>query len=155
MKRKPLIVAALVIAAIAVGGTAAAYWTRIGSGTGAAGTGSTSAVTITPGTASAGLFPGGTSSVAVTVTNPNTASVRIDAFSLDTTQGTSGFSVDAGHSGCTLGSLSFPTQTQAGGWTVSGSGNLAVTLPASLTLATTAPNACQGATFTVYLKAGS
>lgn len=151
---KRVAVAVLVVAAVAVGGSAAAFWTRIGSGTGSAASGTNSAVTLTPGTASAGLFPGGQNAVAFTVTNPNTTDVRLDAFSLDTTQGTGGFAVDAGHSACTLTSLTFPTQSQVGGWTVPGSGTLAVSLPASLALATAAPNACQGANFTVYIKAG-
>ena len=153
MKRVAVVV--LVIVAIAVGGSAAAFWTRIGSGTGSAGSGTTSAVTLTPGTATTGLFPGGQVGVTFTVTNPNPTAVRIEQFRLDTTQGTSGFAVDAGHSGCTLGSLAFPTQTQAGGWTIAGNGSLSITLPASLALATSAPNACQGASFTVYLRAGA
>lgn len=151
---KRIVIIVLVIAAVAVGGSAAAFWSRIGAGTGTAGSGTTSAVTLSPGTATAGLFPGGQNAVSFTVTNPNTTSVRIDSFSLDTTQGTAGFAVDAGHSACTLSSLTFPTQTQPGGWTVPGSNSLAVSLPASLALATAAPNACQGASFTVYLKAG-
>ena len=153
MKRLAIVV--LVVAAIAVGGSAAAFWTRIGSGTGSAGSGTTSAVTLTPGTATAGLYPGGQIGVTFTVTNPNTTAVRIEQFRLDTTQGTSGFAVDAGHSGCTLSSLSFPTQSQTNGWTIAGSGSLSITLPASLALASNAPNACQGANFTVYLKAGA
>jgi len=153
--RRVVISAALVAAAIAVGGSAAAFWTRIGSGSGSAGSGASAAVTLTPGTATAGLYPGSTIGVAFTVTNPNPTSVTIERFSLDTTQGTGGFSVDAGHSACTVSSLSFPSQTQAGGWTVAGNSTLGVSLPGSLAMATAAPSACQGATFTVFLRAGT
>jgi hypothetical protein len=80
--------------------------------------------------------------------------VHITTLTLDSTQGTGGFSVDAAHSGCTLSALSFATQTNGGsGWNVPGTGNLAITLPAAVTMATSAANACQGATFTVYLLA--
>ena len=153
--RRVIITAALVIGAVAIGGTAAAFWTRLGSGAGSAESGSTTPVTLTPGAATAGLYPGSSIGVAFTVTNPNSTSVTIERFSLDTTQGAGGFAVDAGHSACTVSSLSFPSQTQVGGWTVAGNGTLGVSLPASLAMATAAPSACQGATFTVFLRAGT
>ena len=60
----------------------------------------------------------------------------------------------AAHSGCVLATLSFTTQTNGGaGWTVAGGQALAVTLANALSMTTCAANACQGATFTVYLEA--
>ena len=91
----------------------------------------------------------------LTITNPNVVDIRVGSLALDTSQGTGGFAVDGGHSGCGLAVLSFTTQTNAGaGWTVTGSGNLSVTVTNALSMTTAAANACQGASFTVYLAAG-
>ena len=164
MNRRILRIALVVAAAftLVIGGTgvAYAYWSAGGSGAALGGTGTTVPITLTSGTPTTGLAPGSSSSVVLTATNSNAASVHVTSLTLDTTQGTSGFSVDAGHSGCALGALSFSTQTNSGsGWDVPGkvggvNGTLSITLPSSLGMATSAANACQGATFTVYLLAG-
>ena len=156
------IVMIVVAAVVALGGAgvAYAYWTAGGSGIAAGGTGTTVPVTLTSATSTAALLPGGTSGVVLTATNSNVAMVRINSFSLDTTQGTAGFAVDAAHAGCTLSALSFATQTNGGsGWTVPGkvgatNGTLSITLTNALSMSTAAANACQGATFTVYVVAG-
>lgn len=141
----------------ALAGIAAAVWSAVGSGSGNGKSASTVAVTLTPGTPSTQLYPGGTANVVLTVTNSNAADVRIGSLALDTTRGTGGFAADANHAGCTLTTLSYLTQTNStAGWTVpakSGSvnGTLAVTLSNALSMSTAAANACQGATFTVYL----
>lgn len=139
-----------------VAGAAFAFWISSGTGAAAAGSASAAAVTLTPGTAAAQLYPGGQAAVTLTIANPGAATVRIGSLVLDSTQGSSGFAVDAAHAGCTLSALAFTTQTNTGaGWTVPGGGSLPVTLPGSLAMATSAANACQGATFTVHLKAAS
>ncbi len=48
------------------------------------------------------------------LSNPNTFPVQVPSLVLDTTQGSGGFAVDAAHSGCGLGTLSFTTQTNGG-----------------------------------------
>ena len=64
--------------------------------------------------------------------------------------------VDAAHPGCAVSTLGFTTQTNGGaGWTVAGHGSLPVTLAGALSMSASAANACQGATFTVYLKVAS
>jgi hypothetical protein len=134
-------------------------WHNSGAGTGAATTGTSVAVTLSPGTATAGLYPGGQANVVLTVTNSNLSAVPISSLGGDTGQGTAGFAVDAGHSGCAVGVLSFATQTNGGsGWTVPAkvgavNGTLPITLTNALTMGIGAANACQGATFTVYLAA--
>lgn len=149
----PLVV--MVSLALLLAGSATAYWVVSGSGAGAASTGTTSAVTLSPATPAAALFPGGQTSVVLTVTNPNLTSVRVGSLALDTGQGSGGFDVDGAHSGCVLSTLSFVTQTNAGaGWTVAASGNLSVTLTNAVSMTAAAANACQGASFTVYLAAG-
>ena len=92
----------------------------------------------------------------LTITNPDAAQIRVGSLALDTSQGTGGFAVDGGHSGCGLATFSFATQTNGGaGWTVPGSGTFPVTLPNALSMGTGAANACQGATFSVFLTAAS
>jgi hypothetical protein len=159
---KRLLVPSLVVfLVLAVGGIANAYWKAGGSGTGSGTTGTTTNVTLSPGTATAGLYPGGTTDVTLSVSNSNLSPVRLGSLALDTTQGTGGFAVDAGHSGCTpLSTLSLTTQTNGGaGWTVPAkagivNGALAITLTGALAMSASGANACQGATFTVFLTAG-
>ena len=73
---------AVVTTALVVGvsGTAFAYWTQLGAGTGTAGTGTTVAVVVNQTTVVAGLYPGGP---AVPLTgnfnNPNAAAVSVGA----------------------------------------------------------------------------
>ncbi len=155
-RRRALLGSALIaVLALTTTGVASALWAQAGAGSGSAGTGTTQAVTLSPGTASNQLYPGGQSAVAVTVTNPNPGPVKIESLSLDTTQGTGGFAVDGGHAACGVASLSFTTQTNAGaGWTIPASGSSPLSLANSLSMNTNAANACQGASFTVYLKVG-
>ena len=91
----------------------------------------------------------------MTVTNPNPSAVQVGSLSLDTTQGTAGFAVDGAHAACGVVTLSFTTQTNGGaGWTIPANGSSVLSLANSLSMSTDAANACQGASFTVYLKAG-
>jgi len=141
-------------------GVASAYWTASGGGAGSATTRTAVAVTLSLGTPTASLYPGGQANVVLSVSNPNAASVFVASLALDVSGGTGGLAVDTGHSGCALATLSFTTQTNAGaGWTVpaeSGGvdGTLPVTLTNALSMDVSAANACQGASFTVYLAAG-
>jgi hypothetical protein len=156
-----LFVTTLVIGLVVlIGGTASAYWGASGSGGGSATAGTTEAVSLSPGTPTNTLYPGGQASVMLTVSNPNVSPVRMGSLALATTQGTGGFSVDGSHPTCAVGALSFTTQTNSGsGWTVEAkvgavNGTASITLTNSLAMATNAASACQGATFTVYLVAG-
>ena len=160
--RRRLLLGAIAVVALVVvplGGIAYAYWTKTGTGVWSGQNGTTVAISLSPGTPTAALYPGGSTSVVLTATNTNTSPVRIDALQLDVARGTGGFAVDAGHSGCSVAALSFTTQNNGGnGWTVPArvgavDGTLPVTLTSSLGMSTSAANACQGATFTVYLVA--
>jgi hypothetical protein len=139
---------------------AGAYLSASGDGAGTAATGTTVAVSLSPGTPTSTLYPGGHASVTLTVSNPNFSPVRVGSLALATTQGTGGFSVDGGHPSCAVAALGFTTQTNGGsGWTVGKkvgavNGTASITLTNALEMATSAANACQGATFTVYLAAG-
>lgn len=148
--------AALVVAIVGAGSAAYSYWRGTGSGSGSGSTGTVAAVTLTSGTASAGLMPGGQVDVTLIVNNPNTAPVMVTSFGLDTAQGTGGYAVDASHVSCSLpAALTFTRQTNGTGWSIPSNGSLSITLSNALGMTTTAANGCQGATFTVYLAAGS
>jgi hypothetical protein len=155
-RRRPLLAALMGMLVIGLIGAAWAYWRASGGGAGSASTGTSQPVTLSAGTASAQISPGGTADVVLTASNPNASSVRIESLSLDTSQGTGGFAVDAPHATCGVASLSFTTQNNGGGgWDVPGNTTSPLTLSGSLSMATNAANACQGARFVVYLKAGS
>jgi hypothetical protein len=151
--------AVLALVVLPVGGIAVAYWGGTGGGTGTSATGDVVPVALTVGTPPANLRPGATSHVVLTATNSNASPVRITTLTLDTAQGTGGFAVDAGHSGCNVNVLSFTTQTNGGaGWTIPArvglvNGTLGITLNNAIGMSASAANACQGATFTVYLVA--
>ena len=145
---------AATVVTLLVAGVAVAYWLSGGSGSGTAATGTVVAVTLSPGTPTAQLHPGGHANVQLTLTNPNAADVRVEALALDTGEGTGGFAVDGAHSGCDVTTLGYETQTDGGdGWTVPANDALSVTLPDALSMTSDAADACQGATFTVYLVA--
>ncbi len=155
------VVASLGLAALLLaGGAAEAFWGGSATGSGAAGSGTNVAVVLSPGSPATSLVPGATADVVLTVSNPNASRLRIGSLSLDTGQGTGGYTVDGGHSGCSLSALSFTNQSNGGaGWTVPGKvgavdGTLSVTLAGAVAMDTAADNACQGASFDVYLAAG-
>lgn len=150
------IVLTLAVLGLASTGVASAYLAGWGGGAGSAGTGTTQSVTLSPATPATHLFPGGVSGVALSAANSNPGPVRIGSLTLDPSQGSGGFAVDGAHSACDLATLSFATQSNGGaGWTVPGGGSLSITLPGALSMSVSAVNACQGASFTVYLTAGS
>jgi hypothetical protein len=122
-------------------------------------------VTISPAAPTGALYPGGSADLAGTVDNPNSVAVHLPSLVLDTSQGTGGFAVDATHvgNGCTVAAagLSYTTQSNGGnGFVVpakvgSTDGTLSLDLANAVSLGSAAANACQGATFTVYLQASS
>lgn len=163
LSRRPRLLvffAALAILAIPAGGVAYAFWSGTGVGAGSGTTSTTVALTLAPGAPTASLYPGGQANVVLTATNTNDSIVHVGSLSLNSAQGTGGFSVDGGHAGCSVAALSYTTQTNGGsGWDVPArvgvtNGTLAVTLTNALSMTAAAADVCQGATFTVYLAAG-
>jgi hypothetical protein len=157
MRRRSLLIVLPVVAsgALMLGAPAGGRWSPgPTTGAGNAIVGTAALVVISAGTTTSVLFPTGApgGDVAVRLTNPNAAGVRISRLALDTTRGTAGFAVDSSHVACTPPSLLYTTQTNGGaGWTVPKSSSLDVHLANAISLATTASSACQGATFSVYL----
>lgn len=151
---RALFVAAFVtVLTVTATGVAFAYVTGSGSGSGSAATGTTKPLVVNPGTAAADLYPGGVSAVEIAVTNPNVFTVNANSLALDITRGIGGFTVDAVHAACDVSSLSFTNQTIGGvGMAIPPGGPWAYSVASSLRMDQNAPSACQGATFTVYLK---
>jgi hypothetical protein len=146
-----VVILAAAVAAVFTAAGAYAYFHSTGSGHANASVGTVAPVTISAGSVPATkVFPGGSGDVTISIHNPNSTTVFVGHLSLDTTAGTgnSGFS---GPSGCDPPPLSFPSY--AFNQYVS-PGDTPFTLIGAVSMATTAANACQGATFTVYLTAG-
>jgi hypothetical protein len=130
-----------------------AFLSSPGTGTGSAIVGAVQPVTFAPGTPSDALYPGGSASVTLTVSNPNAGPVFVPSLALDPSQGTNGVSVDGAHSGCQLSDLTFSGNST--GWTIPANAVAhRIDLPNALAMSPLAANACQGATVTVYLKVG-
>jgi hypothetical protein len=159
-RRRLVVICSIAVVVGSTAGGAYGVWRGSGGGAGSASAGTTVAVTLSPGTPSTRLYPGGQSDVVLTVSNPNTSTVTLSSLGLDTSQGAGGLAVDGGHVGCALSTLSFTRQTNGGaGWSVPAkvaavNGTLTLTLTNALAMGPDAANACQGASFTVYLAAG-
>src|SRR4051812_7965260 len=152
-KTRAVVILALVIAGSVIG-VAIAAWTTGGSGSGQASAGTAASMTISAGTPSSSLYPTASADVAATVSNPNPYKVHVSSISLGAV------SVDAGHSGCNLGSMTVtsPQDNGGSGWDVpakSGvvNGSLNVDLTSAISMSNAANDSCQGATFTVALTA--
>ena len=135
---------------------AAAYgaWSVSGSGTGSASAATATNLTLTSGTPATALYPNGNADVATTIANGNPFPVHVSSIALDTGQGANGFSVDAGHSGCDLSTLSFAAQSNGGsGWDVPANDTLDVDATDAVSMSGAAGDPCQGASFTLHLTA--
>lgn len=154
-----LLVAAIVAVGLAAG--AFAYWQGSGGGSAEAIVGSPGQLTLSPGSVDAQLVPNDTSSVTVVATNPNPYFVTITSLALDS----GGIEVDSDHSGCSTAAIHFvakpaPVGIFGPGWRVppkvdTTNGTLAIAIADALMMDGDAANACQGATFTVHLTAGT
>jgi hypothetical protein len=153
--RRRTAIVIVAIAGLVLAGGAAAFWLAFGSGTTGSQAGTVSPITITPATTITPLFPGGTADVGVSLVNSNPTRIFVGSLALDASQGTNGFSVDGGHSGCNLAALSYTTQTNGGaGWFVPASSTRTLDLTGAAALSTAAVSACQGAQVSIFLKVG-
>jgi len=142
--------AAVLAVTFAVAGSALAYWSAGGAGSAAGTSSAPAALTVAAATPTQSLLPTGaaTGDVSLTITNPNSYSVRVAQLSLDSAAGNSGFSANA--VGC---ALSFATQDNGGAGFTFPSGSTSLVLTNSMTMGTGAVSSCQNRTFTVFLKA--
>ena len=153
-----MVAVAVVVIAAAITAGAIAYFSSKGGGTANVTAASPAPLTIEPGTPTGALSPGSSADVAVQVDNPNPFRVRVGSLVLDTSDG-NGFSVDSTHSsaGCTAGNadLSFTSQHVddfVPPKTGSDDGTLTVDLAGAVAMGAAAADACQGATFHVFLQ---
>ena len=135
-------------------GAAQAWFAAISAGSGPVPVGALQDLTATATPVSTALLPGASADLVVELANPNGVAVRVDSIAVDPTRGTGGVSVD--RAGCPASAIALAAQTT--GWIVpartgGADGRLSVRLPGALALATDAPDACQGASFTVHLRA--
>lgn len=178
MGKRVTAVAVFVAAAFAFAVAGLAYFTTIGSGHGYVSVANTQNLTVSSalhsgalggasaasdvGAGSSALYPGGSADLTAIVHNPNPDPVRIHSFVLDLGRPSEGITND--RSGCTSGGNtgSSTNSVTFNGPVLNGAtdfdflpGNTTVTLHNALSMSTSAENACQGATFTVYLQAAS
>lgn len=129
--------------ALLTGGTAYAYWTTTGAGTGTASATMAQTLSAGPATVASGLYPGATGIAGTaTVSNPNPFPVTITSasFALPTASGSLGTCTTTG---VTLTAGTLPTvPAKAGGQ----DGTVALPFTAAMTNAS--QTGCQGATFT-------
>jgi hypothetical protein len=136
-------------ALLAGGGTAFAYWTSTGTGSGTAETGTNAAVTVVQTSTNAGMYPGGPAqTLAGNFTNPNAGATYVTAVT------TTGYTIDATHvtAGCTVA---------GGNYTLGGTAPVGANVPSGAAQGTwtgltitmnnlgTNQDFCKGATVTV------
>lgn len=91
--KRPVVFTAALVGALAISGTALAYWTSTGTGT-ATGTSSTGTASVTlTGTVAAGLAPGLSRTVTFTAANPGTAGTKIGTVHLESITSSDGAGV--------------------------------------------------------------
>ena len=129
------------LGALMAGTVAFAAWTSNGTGTGTATAGTAKNLTIAV-TNVSGLYPTGTFNVPFTVTNPNSYAVQLSKVQLQT--------VTVNNVGCTASVVSGPDFTDTD---VIAAGATSASRNFSVTMSNAAEDACQGAVFTLTLKA--
>lgn len=139
-------------------GVAYAYWTTTGTGTGAANAGSASGLTTSAATVSGTLYPGGSATGSLVVSNANPFPVKVTSatFAAATVS-------TAGTGTCTTTGVTFaPTTAPSAGAPLvvparTSNGNGTVTLAYTATMDNTSDNGCQTAGFasTVTLQGTS
>jgi hypothetical protein len=141
---KRVLIAIGTAVALSVAGTAIAYFTTTGSGTGAASVGTSTAVTLHATTGSI-LYPGTSTTVSFTVDNPSAGTQRVGTIHL------ASVTTDSAHSSCVVTDFTMP-DVVANQSFPTGNGH-AVTATGTLTMANTgvSQDACQGAPLTLNL----
>lgn len=129
-------------------GVAFASWTTTGTGSGAATAGSAGSLTVTGGSGVTGLFPTGTKTVSVTVSNNSPYKVAMDTITAGTTTVT-------GNSGTCTASVVSTTDKSGLTDVLDASGGPAPSKVYTFTFAMTnaAEDGCQGATFSIPFTA--
>ena len=131
------------VAATLVAGVAFAQWLASGTGSGYAKARSAEELTTRAAAASETLYPGGDGDLTLTITNPNPYPVTVaEVVAAGVVVSSSSECDDAGNG------VAFTDQTGLS-LGVPADDSTSVTLPGSVTMAESSPDACQGATFTI------
>jgi hypothetical protein len=132
------------VAGLMGAGVAFAAWTSTGTGTATATAGSAKSLQVTAG-AAAGLFPTGSVTVPVTVTNPNPYKVALSAVEVT--------GISTSTPGCSSGTVTGTDLTGLTGATNVIAPSASLTKDVTVTMSNAAENACQGASFSLALRA--
>lgn len=136
------------VAAVAFGATIVVYaaWSAAGSGTGSAKALHAQGVTAAAGSGAADLYPGGTGTLYYTLTNPNPYGITFSSVTFGTVVSSDSVNCPATNvtaSTATLNLTTSPVTVAAGASGVAGS------FAGTITMSHSAPDGCQGVTFTV------
>ena len=134
-RRIVLLIAAVLGIQLAVAGTAMAYYSSHGTGTGSATTG-TLTISVPSASIVQALYPGGTADVALTVTNPGSSTLQITSITAGAVMG------------CTAPGVSL---NLAGPYPSLAPGTNHLTLSGAAQMSTASSADCQGATLNVPL----
>lgn len=139
--------AASALVALAGGGMAWAYFKGgSGTGSGTAATASASVIGASNASLSGALYPGSSLNITVTVTNPYpNMSLSVTGLAVPSTSG----SVTGGSASCPASNVSLVTTASFPATTIAASSSQSVTFTGAITMSASAPNACQGLSFTV------
>jgi hypothetical protein len=139
--RRTAIVAATV-AGLAVTGVAFAAWTSTGTGTATATAGHAQNLVVDGADDVTGLFPTGSVTVPVTVTNPNPYKVKLSSLTFDSATTTK--------AGCDASVVTAPSQSPTNELAAN---NGSATIDVTVSMSNAAANECQGAAFTLNFTA--
>jgi hypothetical protein len=144
ISRKVKVALGATVASLAIAGSAFAYFTTTGAGTGA-GTVGTGTALVIHGTAATALYPGTSSVVTFTADNASTGHQLLNTITL------TGVTTNAGHTGCVVADFTMSPVT-ANQDVPSGTG-IAITATGTITMANTAvsQDACKDAVLTLNL----
>lgn len=143
-KRLSLIGASLAV--FLIGSVVFAAWLVTGTGNGAAQATTADALTVTAGSTTPELYPGGSGDVTFTIGNTNDFPVSISSIL------GSGTITSSGPAACNASTgVSFDDQSSVTGMTVPANGSLPVTLDDAASMDNTSDTTCQGQTFTIPL----
>ena len=152
-RRGKVILSVAAAAAVLVNaGAAWAYWTLNGEGTGVAVAGTAVELTLTgKSDDSKPLYPGGTTNLTVTVTNQNDFPIKITSVS----PGANAVTADSEHrdAGCRTTGVVVAQDVIAVSWEVPKNTIGVFTVPDGVRMTNASESACQGATFTIPVRA--
>jgi hypothetical protein len=152
-RRGKVILSVAAAAAVLVNaGAAWAYWTLNGGGTGVAVAGTAVELELTgKSDGSVPLYPGGTSPLTVTVTNQNDFPVKVTSIA----PGDGAVTADSAHreAGCRTTGVVVAQDVLTVSWEVSKNTIGVFTVPDGLRMTNSSDSACQGATFTIPVRA--